>query len=71
MTTLANQAHARNTSSENDPPKWFVLHSALGAQRRRWGDDMARLADDLLAHGWVVWRSGDQVEAKHRCMMAN
>lgn len=71
MTTLANQKPARNTSSENEQPMWFVLHNASGSQRRRWGPDMAKLADDLLNYGWVVWRSGNQVEAKHRCLMAH
>jgi hypothetical protein len=27
---------------------------------------MARLVDDLIKHGWVVWREGHEVHAKHR-----
>lgn len=71
MTTIANQSPARNASSENDDPTWFVLHNATGCQRRRWGPDMAQLAEELIRYGWVIWRSGNQVEAKHRCMLVH
>jgi hypothetical protein len=71
MDNLPNQVRERNASSENEPPMWFVLHNASGSQRRRWGPAMAQLADELVSYGWVVWRSGNQVEAKHRCLLPN
>ena len=52
--------------NDNTEPHWFVLHGGKGAQRRRWGPDMQRLASDLLSYGWVIFREGRDVVAMHR-----
>jgi hypothetical protein len=50
--------------------RWLVLHRPVGdPQRRTWGPDMQRLGDDLVKHGWVTWREGQEAHFKHRCMM--
>jgi hypothetical protein len=51
---------------------WMVIHGGVGSQRRRWGFDVARLADDLVEkYGWVMWREGNEAHLKHRSMMPN
>lgn len=59
------------SASKCEEPRWFLLHGAIGAERSRWGAEMKALADKLVECGWVIWRDGDTVEAKHRCMMPN
>jgi len=66
METIANQCPARNEQAKSEPPKWLILHRPIEPQRRSWGADMARLVDDLISHGWVVWREGHEVHVKHR-----
>ena len=54
----------------SEAPRWLVLHRPVGnPQRRTWGPDMQRLADDLIKHDWVMWREGQEAHFKHRCMM--
>ncbi len=65
-TTLANQCPARNEQEKSEQPKWLILHRPIEPQRRSWGADMAMLVDDLIRHGWVVWREGQEVHVKHR-----
>jgi hypothetical protein len=72
MTTiLLDEAPARNTADID--PVWMVLHTPAGAQRRRWGEDMARIVSDLVKHDWLVWteQAGAEVHAKHRAFMAH
>lgn len=67
---VANQCHANNTQEQT--PMWIVLHGGAGSQRRRWCEDIARLAADLVEkYGWVMWREGSDAHVKHRSMMAN
>lgn len=67
------EANLLDTSRQrnSEAPTWMVLHGGVGAQRRRWGPDMAQLAEDLVRHGWVMWREGAEAHLKHRAMMAN
>lgn len=59
-----------NANADREPI-WMVLHTPSGSQRRRWGADMARIADELVRCDWVIWRDGSEVHAKHRCLMAH
>lgn len=52
--------------SNTDQPKWLVVHRPVEPQRRSWGPDMARLVDDFVRNGWVVWCEGREVHVKHR-----
>ena len=68
MANLLDERPACNSEA----PRWLVLHRPVDPpQRRSWGADMARLADDLVKHGWVMWREGSDVHLKHRCLMAH
>jgi hypothetical protein len=62
MTNLLDETRTGNAET----PKWLILHRPSEPQRRSWGADMARLVDDLIEHGWVVWREGQEVHVKHR-----
>ena len=69
MTNLLDKEPARNSEAE---PLWMVLHRPVGnPQRRRWGADMKHIADELIRHGWVMWREGSDAHFKHRCLMVN
>lgn len=68
----ANQCAEKHNQVKNAQPSWFVIHGGSGAQRYRWSDWAAQTADWLVQTGaWVIYRDGDQVEAKHRCMIVN
>lgn len=69
QTLTANHGGNNTVNTENAPPKWLVLHGGHpeNIQRRRWGDDMARIADTLVKTGqWLIWREGDDVQCIHR-----
>jgi hypothetical protein len=68
---LTHSNHRVTTDTcQHQTPMWIILHGGVGSQRRRWGADLARLADDLVAtYGWVMWREGDEAHLKHRSMM--
>lgn len=71
MNILLDETPTRNTAEPD--PVWMVLHTPSGAQRRRWGEDMARIVNDLVKHDWLVWTESDgaEVHAKHRAFMAH
>lgn len=67
--THTNQRVTADTCQQQTP-MWMVLHYAVGWDRRRWGPDLATLADDLVEkYGWVMWREGNEAHLKHRSMM--
>lgn len=68
---LLDKTQPRNTGKGD--PMWMVLHTPGGSQRRRWGDDMARIVSDLVKHDWLVWpeRGGTEIHARHRAFMPN
>lgn len=60
-------------TSNAGEPMWLVLHRPVGApQRRRWGQDVKHLVDDLVEkYGWVLWHEGREAHVKHRSLMAH
>ena len=72
-TTLTHSNHRVTADTcQLQTPMWMVIHGGVGSQRRRWGFDVARLADDLVEkYGWVMWREGNEAHLKHRSMMPN
>lgn len=66
QTNILDERPACNT----DAPRWLVLHRPVDQpQRRAWGADMARLVEDLIRCDWVMWREGQEVHVKHRCLI--
>lgn len=67
---MTNNLSCTSPEGNTDPePKWLVIHYPVDRpKRQRW---LRQLADDLVAHGWVIWREGADAHVKHRSLMPN